>query len=148
VFAFFDVVESEGPPVASMLLRMLPFAVQFVGLTEKRWTDAAETTADGDREDIASASGSASCAARIPEAAPAFDPAMQVRPAGDLPLAWFAVFDAPLAMNPASASATAAPARRPRRRAGRRPQPECRGVAARTSRVGGAARNLTATAAR
>src|SRR4051812_28877444 len=36
------------------------------------------------------------------EAAPAFDPALVVRGAGAMPLAWFAAFDAPLAADAAA----------------------------------------------
>lgn len=39
------------------------------------------------------------------EAAPAFDPALRVRPGGSLPLAWFGVFDAPLLGVPEPATA-------------------------------------------
>ena len=41
------------------------------------------------------------------EAAPAFDPAMHVREAGELPLAWFAIFDAPLPPQTAAETETA-----------------------------------------
>ena len=47
------------------------------------------------------------------EAAPAFDPALRVRPRTALPLAWFAVFDAPLPVQAAHSAQTAPPALQP-----------------------------------